>query len=237
MLASDVNNPQFVGAQDPDSIMVARFYVKAVRNNFKSNAEGRHVFEDKTYCEYYPAGQRLLVMDIPVREEHKMRFPKQWAYFQSTKKSDGAGSGTPLDHWPLLSPADVENLRALKFSTVDQIAACSDSGLQALGMGMAGMSAHVFRATAQAYLGAAKDTALPQQQAADIEALKKQIADLTAMLKPAPAAPAVVAEAAPAPAPEPSGRPKRVWTDEQKAAAGERMAKARAAKRKQPEAT
>ena len=183
MLASDVNNREFAGAQDPDSVMIARFYVRAVKNNFKSEKEARPIFENKIYCEYYPAGSTLLRMDVPANDIHKQRFSKQWAYFESTRKEDGGGAGTPISEWPILSPADVENLKGMKIQTIENVAAMSDNALGVLGMGIANMSPHIFRAKAQAYLGAAKDSALPQQQAADIEAMKKQIADLTSMLQ------------------------------------------------------
>src|SRR3990167_6894505 len=78
MLASDVNNNEFAGAMDPDAVMIARFYVRAVQNRFKTKLEGRPVFEDKIYCEYYPAGSTLLKMDVPAQAYHKARFAKQW---------------------------------------------------------------------------------------------------------------------------------------------------------------
>lgn len=216
MLASDVNNTQYVGAMDPDSVMIVRFYKRACKNNFKTKQEGRPVFEDKIYCEYYPAGSTLLKMDVPAQDAHKARFAKQWAYYQTTQGGDSREVGTPLSAWPLLSPADVENLRGMKFNTVENIAAASDQTLQALGMGIAGMAPHVLRARAQALLAVAQDTALPQKQAEDIEAMKKQISDLTAMLQA-----------------QPKTKPKkgkREWTPEQRAAAAERMKKAREAK-------
>lgn len=183
MLASDVNNTQFVGAQDPDSIMIAQFYIRPIKNEYKSKIENRPMWEDVLFCKYKPAGSTLLEMDVPANESHKQRFHKQWAYYERTKGGDSRDVGTPLSQWTILSPADVENLRGLKFNTVENIAGASDAMLQLLGMGCAGMSAHVLRARAQAYLGAAQDTALPQKQAEDIEALKKEVADLTALLK------------------------------------------------------
>ena len=215
MLASDVNNSAFTGAVHPDSVMVARFYKKAVRNNFLSKKEGRPIFEDKIYIEYYPAGQRLLVMDVPAMDHHKQRFAHQWAYYQTTQTGDKSSAGTPLSQWAILSPADVENLKGMKFETVDNIAGASDAVLQTLGMGLAGMAPHVLRARAQAYLTAAKDTAIPQQQAEDIEVLKKQlaeqakqVADLTSMLQAKAATPAP--EAAPAPLKRKGGRPRKI---------------------------
>ena len=227
MLASDVNNTQFVGAIDPDSVMIVRFYKRAVRNNFKSKLEGRPIFEDKVYCEYYPAGDTTLKMDVPAHEAHKARFAKQWAYYERTQGGDSREVGTPLSQWAILSPADVENLKGLKFNTVENIAAASDSTLQTLGMGIAGMAPHILRTRAQAYLGAAKDSALPQQQAEQIEKLKheaderdekhaKEMAELRALIQ----------------AQGGKKKGKHEWTPEQKQAARERMANARAAKHK-----
>lgn len=221
MLASDVNNREFSGAMDPDAVMIARFYKRAVRNNFKSKQEGRPIFEDKIYCEYYPAGSTQLRMDVPADDRHKMRFAKQWAYYQSTQTGDASVVGTPLSQWPILSPADIENLKALKFQTIENLAGASDNTLQVLGMGMAGMAPHVLRARAQAYLGAAKDSALPQRQAEELENMKKELAEMKALLTAKAQTPEVTPE-------PPKG--KRVWTPEQKAAASERMKKAREAK-------
>lgn len=214
MLASDVNNPQFVCANDPDSVMVVRFYKRAVKNNFKTRTEGRPVFEDKIYCEYYPAGSLLLKMDVPAQEAHKMRFAKQWAYYELTQGGDSREVGTPLSQWALLSPADVENLRGLKFNTVENIAGASDQTLQTLGMGAAGLAPHVLRARAQAFLAAAQDTALPQKQAEDIAALKKQVDELIT---------ALAAQKKPA-------KRKKELTDQERAAIGQRLKNARAAK-------
>ena len=215
MLASDVNNQQFVGAMDPDSVMIARFYKKAVKMEFESEKLGRPIFQDVIYCEYYPAGNTLLKMDAPAYDWHKQRFSKQWAYYESTQKEDGISAGTPLSQWALLSPADVENLRGAKFHTIENIAAMSDLQMQALGMGIAGMAPHILRARAQAYLGSAEDTALPQKQAQDIEALKKQVAELTAALTAKP---------------EPEKKPKRTMSDEHKAKLAAGRAKAKEAK-------
>ena len=186
MLASDVNNREFVGATDPDSVMIARFYMRAIKQEFISKKEGRAIFKDVLYCEYYPAGSTNLMMDVPANDGHKQRFYRQWTYYESAHGKDSREAGTPLSNWAILSPADVENLKAIKFFTVHNIAGASDLQLQSLGMGMAGMAPNVLRARAQAYLGSAKDTALPQKQAEDIELLKKQISDLTALLQTKP---------------------------------------------------
>ncbi len=223
MLASDLNNPQFAGASDPDSVIIARFHKVAVKNNFKSKLEGRPIWEDKIFCEYYPAGDVTLKMNVPAHESHKQRFSKQWAYYERTQGGDSREVGTPLSQWTILSPADVENLKGVKFNTVENIAAASDSQLQAIGMGAAGMSAHVLRARAQAYLGAAKDSALPQKQAEEIEQLKKDQAERDAKHAAEMAELRAMIEAKQTPPP----KKKSAWTAEKRAAFGERMKKAR----------
>lgn len=214
-LASDLNNTQYTGAMDPDSVMIARFYKRAVKQVFESEKEGRPIFADVIYCEYYPAGNTLMKMDVPAYDHHKQRFAKQWAYYQTTQKEDGNIAGTPLSQWAILSPADVENLRGMKIQTIENVANMSDQQLQVMGMGVAGMAPHMLRARAQAYLGSAQDSALPQKQAQDIEVLKKQIAELTTLLASKPEA----------------KKGRKPWTEEQKQAARERMAHAREAKK------
>ncbi len=187
MLASDVNNREFAGAMDPDAVMVARFYMRAIFQPFISKRDGKQTYHDVLYVEYYPAGNTLLKMDVPANDSHKQRFSKQYAYYVASNDKDAREAGTPLSSWAILSPADVENMRAVKFFTIENVAGASDQQLQSLGMGMGGMSPHILRARAQAYIGSASDTALPQKQAEDIELLKKQIADLTALLQAKPA--------------------------------------------------
>lgn len=187
MLASDVNNTQFVGAQEPDSVMRAQFYIRAVKNEFQSKLQNRPIFEDVLFCKFGPAGSTLLEMDIPASENLKQRFHVAFAYYQRTQGGDSREAGTPLSQWTILSPADVENLRGMKFSTVENIAGASDQQLQSVGMGAAGMSGWALRARAQAFLAAATDTAIPQKQAEDIAALQQQVKDLTALLTQKPA--------------------------------------------------
>jgi len=229
MLASDVDNPNFTGAQDPDSVMIARFYVRACKNDFQSEKQGRPIFEDKLCVEYYPAGNTLLKMDVVATDFHKQRFHRQWAYYERTQGADSRDVGTPISEWPILTPAAVENLRAIKIHTIENVAAMSDGALQQIGMA-AGMAAHVLRAKAQAYLTAASNSAIPQAQAAEIEKLKKEqeerdakhaaeIEELRALIL--------------AQSEKPSK--KREWTPEQKEAARERMKKAREAKQQKAE--
>ena len=88
-------------------------------------------------------GDKTNIVDRPVREDHKERFPRQWLHFQM-QSGDGPVIGTLLQQW---NTDDEENfslhqmaeLQILKFQTVEQVATASDSQLQRIGMGGAGL--------------------------------------------------------------------------------------------------
>ena len=221
--ATDVANRDFAGAQDPDAIINARFYLRAEYQPFRSEKEGRPIYEDKIYCEYGPAGSTLLKMDVPSTNIHEQRFRRQWEFFKSGQAGDAREIGTPLSAWTLLTPAAVEELRAQKFFTVDNLAAASDELISRLGMGVHGMSPTILRARAQAFLNSAKATAEPQAHAAEIEKLKleakardeahaAEIAELRAL---------ILGKGTPQPTAEPEPTPKLGLPHKQKAATAE----------------
>lgn len=181
MLASDDQNPEFVGARDPDSVLAVTFYTRAVKNNFKSMQENRPIFEDRVFVRIIPPGDGKNIIDTFANDADKKRFSRQWAHFQNTKGGDSREIGTPVSEWTLLTPSQVEELRGVKFFTVEQIAGASDTQLQSIGM-IAGTSPMTLRTRAQAYLAAAKETALPQMQAEELAKRDADIADLKALL-------------------------------------------------------
>lgn len=161
MLASDLNNPEFAGAINPDSRLAVQFYKRPIENEFRSQLENRPIFEEMDFVKIYVPGDSTTVIDTAVREEHKKRFPLQWAHYQNTHGSDTKEIGTPLAQWPQLNKAQVEELRALKFFTVESVAGASDQNIVKIGM-LAGMSPHAFREKAQRFLRVAHDDAATQ---------------------------------------------------------------------------
>ena len=99
------------------------------------------------------------------------------AAFQNGLPGEVRETGTPLAQWPLLTVSAIQELNAVKFYTVDGIASASDEQLSILGMGFAGMGPHVMRTKAKAFLQAAKDSALPQKQAQEMDEIKRQLAE------------------------------------------------------------
>ncbi|HET8687155.1 MAG TPA: hypothetical protein VFM18_10920, partial [Methanosarcina sp.] len=122
MIASDQDNPAFQGAYNPDSRLAVRFYVRAVENAYETQLQGRPIYMDQDYVEIFVPGDNNTIIDQPVREDHKKRFPIQWAHFQNQHANDTREIGTPLAEWPQVTKAQVEELRALKFYTVESVA-------------------------------------------------------------------------------------------------------------------
>ena len=172
MYQTDVNNP--------DSRLNVKFYQRAINNEFKSALEGRPIMEMRDFILIEVPGDNLTVIDTFAVDEHKERFPVQWARYQN-EKTDGDIEGTLLNDWPVLNAAIAAELKHFKFYTVEQVAAASDAQLNTLGMA-AGMSPLALRDKAKAYLGSAKDTALVQQQADELSKRDEIIARMEAQI-------------------------------------------------------
>lgn len=202
MLASDEANTQFVGAKDPDAALVAEFYIKPVQDMFQSSKQGRPIFSDVIYVHINVPGIKDSDWHMPARSDHQQRFPRQWAFFQNKMAGDAREVGTPLTEWPVLTRSQVEEFRGLKFFTIEAIANAGDSQIANLGM-MGGMSPHVLRDKARAYLKSAADSALPQHQAEELAKRDLEINELKEQMRRLAAAVGtqVTAPVAPTPAP------------------------------------
>lgn len=188
MIASDVDNPNFVGAQNPDSRLAVRFYSKSVQNAFETERQGRPIFFDVDYVQIFVPGDQNSVIDTIARDDHKNRFPVQWARFKNTKDENAHEMGTPLKEWPRISASQAEELRALKFYTVEAIANASDAAIQNVGM-IAGMSPYAFREHAQRFLKVATEDASineteekNKQLEAELELNRVRMAEMEAKL-------------------------------------------------------
>lgn len=205
MLASDDNNPNFSNPTDPDARLHVVIYKRPVENAFRTQQEGRKIFEDQIYIRIQVPGDTLNILDVPIREDHKMRFPRHWAYFESTQ-GGALESGTPLSQWPILGPSQVEELHALKFRTVEQIATASDLQLQRIGMA-GGMAPTALRDRAIRFLTVARDASIVDHAAEELARIKteqaardeKHAQELAEMRQKLDAVLAMAANAAPKP--------------------------------------
>lgn len=165
---------------NPDAGLYVQFYSKPVQNQFQTQLQGRAIYEDVDFVKIILPGDKHNIIDTFARDDHKARFPLQWAHYQNSH-GEKAEMGTPLSQWPLISASKAEELRAMNFRTVESIAHASDSQLEKLGMA-AGMAAHAFRDRAIRYLAAAKDESTLNQEAERAKKLEEENAQMKAAL-------------------------------------------------------
>ena len=159
-----------------DARLSVRFYKKAVKQEDASNDAGRPIFKEFDFVNICVAGDTLTEIDTFALEQHKQRFPIHWAKYQNKIGADDQNyEGTPLSEWPLVSKSQAEELRAIKFYTVEAVANASDQQLQRIGMS-AGMSPYAFRDKAKSFLNLATSTAESDKREQEINELKEELA-------------------------------------------------------------
>jgi len=163
-IESDVNQA--------DSRLAIKFYKLAVEDKFASAQSGRPIFKETDYISIVVPGDSLTEIDRPVYEQDKTRFPIQWANYMNRVGNTEHFEGTPLSEWTILNSAQVAELKALRFYTIEQVATASDQQITKLNMA-AGMSPYAFRDKATAYLKMASG-------AADVNAREEEVARLKA---------------------------------------------------------
>jgi hypothetical protein len=159
--------------QGADSRLAVQFYKKAIKQEDESNEAGRPIYKEFDFVKIMIPGDNLTEIDTYARDSHKARFPKQWAHYQNQVAGHEDIVGTPIEQWPQVTRSQAEELRGLKFPTVESIAFCSDQQMQRIGMA-AGMSPHNFREKAKAFLNLASDSAEVAQREAEMQALKAE---------------------------------------------------------------
>ena len=159
--------------QGADARLAVQFYKKSVKQDIASDEAGRPIFKEFDFVKIMIPGDNLTEIDTYAQESHKQRFPRQWAHYQNQVSNHEDIVGTPLDQWPQVTRSQAEELRGLKFHTVEAIADCSDQQLQRIGM-VAGMSPHNFRLKAKAFLNLANNSAEVAQREAEMQALRAE---------------------------------------------------------------
>lgn len=148
---SDKFKPVQTATYGDDSGVLAMFDDEFVKNDYKSETEGRVVYDHyyivelqwpgdntKTYKYRFPITQKT--------NEYIERFPRQWEAFKNS--TEQLPDGTPIEMWAPMDKKRVFELKANKIHTVEQISALTDAnGPQALGLEWRKM-----RDQAQAYL-------------------------------------------------------------------------------------
>ena len=163
--------------QNADGSLAVMFYKNVEQDVVATAAEGRPICKEVDYIKIQVPGLALSEWDRPVEESDKNRFPIQWAKFLNRTNEDGNYEGTPIGDWKLISRSQAEQLRALKFYTVEAVAQAGDQHIQNIGM-VAGMSPYAFRDKAKHYLESAKTEADFVHREEEIDQLREENAKL-----------------------------------------------------------
>lgn len=160
------------GARALDNQLHVQFYKHAELNSFRSQAEGRKIFEDHVYIRIIAPANRQSVIERRATDEDKERFPIHYSRFLQGQEQ--LAIGTPLAELYGLTPSQVLELKALKVETVEQLANLPDTTVQLLGIG-----GQELKRRASAWLARASGTdALAAQNVqlqAEVAELKKLI--------------------------------------------------------------
>ena len=159
-----------------DSRLQVRFYKRPVQQEQESQEAGRPIFKEFDFVHICVAGDTLTEIDTYVLPSHKTRFPQQWANYMNRQGANEPDIvGTPVSEWPIVSKSQAEELRALKFHTVEAIAHASDQQLQRMGMA-AGMSPYAFRDKAKSFLNLASASAETDKRDQELNSLREELA-------------------------------------------------------------
>lgn len=154
-----------------DSRLAVTFYKRSMKQEDDSIAAGRPIFKEFDFVRICVPGDNLTEIDTYANNGHKARFPRQWAHYQNQVAGQEQIIGTPIEEWTIISRSQADELKGIKFHTVESVANASDQQLQRIGM-IAGMSPFAFRDKAKAFLNLAEKVGDVNQREAEIEKLR-----------------------------------------------------------------
>lgn len=169
-----------------DALVIPVFKIHTQKNEAKSREAGRPIFDDMEVVEVRFAGDRNKVSVFPalsicgeVQDEdgntRKITYAERWSsqYQRFRSKQQQVAEGTPVDELPFLTQAKRLELKALSIYTAEALAALDGQPLKNLGQG-----GRDLKNQAQAYLDNASGSANVVKMAAEIEELRRTVAEL-----------------------------------------------------------
>lgn len=108
------------------------FYKDKVRLNFKSEQEGRDIYEDRDFVLIITPGQNKDEMRREATNLDKQNYANQWRAYQ--EKREQLMTGTPIDLVPGIGPSLVAQLKTMNVFTAEQMAELAEARLGGLGM-------------------------------------------------------------------------------------------------------
>lgn len=159
------------------------FIRKARLSQNESSKVGAPVYVDDIFIRIHNPGDLKNVYFQPAKDADKRAYPEAWARFQN---DDDRPPGTPLQTLTILrpdkfGPADIENLKAQKVFTIEQLSALPDSAIKVIGP-----RSREWAKLAQDHLAKSDTSGLKEENESlrrEMDEMKAQMADLMAKRK------------------------------------------------------
>ena len=149
-----------------------RFFMQSIKDELATARAGREIYHEIEMIErLMPSVMQYTIPVNKVTDADRQEFPREYEAF--IKGLELAPEGTPLEVWPRLNRAMVDELKSIGLRTVEEIAALDDRGTQRA-MGLVGL-----RNLARAYLDDAEAQALSSALMKENDELKVEIARLS----------------------------------------------------------
>jgi hypothetical protein len=116
-----------------DDRLIVLFYNKSVLNIARSKQEGKRIFESREFVKIQTPGETLNILDRPVQETDKQRWPQQWDRF--CRGNAQIPDGIPISLLFPDRPNISDMLQSNSIHTVEQLANLSGHAIQSIGMG------------------------------------------------------------------------------------------------------
>ena len=107
------------------------FYSKPCERKFKSEQEGRPIYDPVDYVNIRYAGEDKTVNDHAATDSDKETWSRQWGLYQRGHNMEI--SGTPLAEWSKLKPTDVMRLQSCGIYSVEDLADIDDKQRKDIG--------------------------------------------------------------------------------------------------------
>jgi hypothetical protein len=178
--------------QNDDSLVVPFFKTVAEPDPAASEKAGRPIFRNVEMVEVRIAGERNYQPNFPAHSTwrtengvpitYAMRWPDEYNRFAASKEQ--VADGTPLSELPFLTEAKRAELRSLKVYTAEALASLDGKNLAAIGA-----QGREMKNQATAYLENASGSANATAMAAELEALRAEVAAMRQEPQPEPETP------------------------------------------------
>ena len=114
----DPNNPGIAQSLNQEGLVVT-FHPQRVRNEFQSKAQNEPVYDNVDFVKILIPGNTKDLIDRPVQDADKERFPREW--FNYVNRHEQQMAGTKLEDWGYLNDDRVGSFKALNVFTVEQL--------------------------------------------------------------------------------------------------------------------